>query len=84
VAEISKQQETCGSIFSGSVWRYSPSGYHRYEDLVRFGYELNMALENFKHLSLIFGYLLGNHVWKSEDFSLNLFEFWLLRISKSI
>jgi hypothetical protein len=43
-----------------------------------------MALENFKHLSLIFGYLLENHVWKSDDFSLNLVEFWLLRISKSI
>jgi hypothetical protein len=43
-----------------------------------------MALEIFKHLSFIFGYLLENHGWKSEDFSLNLVEFWLLRISKSI
>jgi hypothetical protein len=43
-----------------------------------------MALENFEHLSLIFDYLLENHVWKSDDFSLNLVEFWLLRISKSI
>jgi len=43
-----------------------------------------MALESLKHLSLIFGYLLENHVWKSDDFSLDLFEFWLLRISKSI
>jgi hypothetical protein len=41
-----------------------------------------LALENFKHLSLIFGYLLENPVWKSEDFSLHLVEFWLLRISK--
>jgi hypothetical protein len=40
-----------------------------------------MALENFKHLSLIFGYLLENHVRKSDDFSLNLVEFRLLRIS---
>jgi hypothetical protein len=64
--------------------RYSPSGYHQWEDLVRFGYELNMALENFKHISRISGYLLENHVWKSDDFSLNLVEFWLLRISKSI
>jgi hypothetical protein len=31
-----------------------------------------MALENFKHISLNFGYLLGNHVMKSDDFS---FEF---------
>jgi hypothetical protein len=38
-------------------------------------------LENFKHLSLIFGYLLENHVRKSDDFSLNLVEFWLLTIS---
>jgi hypothetical protein len=30
-----------------------------------------MALENFKHLSLIFRYLLENHVWKSDEFSLN-------------
>jgi hypothetical protein len=37
-----------------------------------------MALENFKHISLIFGYLLENHVWSSDDFSLNLVEFWLL------
>jgi hypothetical protein len=36
-----------------------------------------MALENFKHISLIFYYLLENHVWKSDDFSLNLVEFWL-------
>jgi len=34
-------------LFFGSVLRYSPSGYHRYEDLVRFGSELNMALEKF-------------------------------------
>jgi hypothetical protein len=47
--------------------------------------ELNiMALEKFKHLSLISGYLLENHVWKSDDFSLNLVEFWIWRISKSI
>jgi hypothetical protein len=39
-----------------------------------------MALENFKHISLIFGYLHENHVWKSDDFSLNLAEYWLLRI----
>jgi hypothetical protein len=43
-----------------------------------------MAIENFKHLSLIFGYPLENHVWKSDDFSLNLVGSWLLRISKSI
>jgi hypothetical protein len=43
-----------------------------------------MALEKFEHLSLVFGYLLENNVWKSEDFYLNLVEFWLLRISKSI
>jgi len=43
-----------------------------------------MALENFKHIFLVFGYLLENHVWKPDDFSLNLVEFWLLRISKSI
>jgi hypothetical protein len=43
-----------------------------------------MALENLKHLSLIFGYLLENHACKSDDFSLDLVEFWLLRISKSI
>jgi hypothetical protein len=36
-----------------------------------------MALENFKHISLIFYYLLENHVWKSDDFTLNLVEFWL-------
>ncbi len=36
---------------------------------IRFGYELNIALENLKHLSLIFGYLLENRVWKSDDFS---------------
>jgi len=42
-----------------------------------------MALENFKHISLIFGYLLENHVRKSDDFSLNLVEFRLLRISKT-
>jgi hypothetical protein len=47
LGEISKQLETCGSIFFGSVLRYGPSGYHWYEDLVRFGYELNMALEIF-------------------------------------
>jgi hypothetical protein len=41
-----------------------------------------MALENFKRISLIFGYLLENHVWNSGDFSMNLVEFWLLRISK--
>jgi len=41
-----------------------------------------MALENFKHISLIFGYLHENHVRKSKDFSLNLVEFRLLRISK--
>jgi hypothetical protein len=34
-----------------------------------------MALENFKHISLIFGYLLENHVRKSDDFSLSLAEF---------
>jgi hypothetical protein len=28
-----------------------------------------MALENLKHISLIFGYLLENHVRKSDDFS---------------
>jgi hypothetical protein len=33
---------------------------------------LNMALENFKHISLVFGYLLENHVRKSDDF---FFEF---------
>jgi hypothetical protein len=43
-----------------------------------------IALENLQHLSLIFGYLLENHVWKSDDFSLDFVEFWLLRISKSI
>jgi hypothetical protein len=43
-----------------------------------------MALQNLKHLSLIFGYLLENHVGKSHDFSLDLVEFWLLKISKSI
>jgi hypothetical protein len=43
-----------------------------------------MALENLKHLSLIFGYLLENRVWKSDDFSSDLVEFWLLRISKSV
>jgi hypothetical protein len=43
-----------------------------------------MAIENLKHLSVIFGYLLENQVWKSDDFSLNLVGFWLLRISKSI
>jgi hypothetical protein len=43
-----------------------------------------MALENFKHISLIFSYLLESHVWKSDDFSWNLVEFWLLRISKMI
>jgi hypothetical protein len=63
---------------------YSPSGYHQWEDLVGFGCELNMAIEYFKPLSLIFGYLLENHVWKSDDFSLNLVGFWLLRTSKSI
>jgi hypothetical protein len=34
-----------------------------------------MALDNLKHISLIFGYLIENHVWKSDDFSLNLVEF---------
>jgi len=34
-----------------------------------------MALENVKHLSLIFGYLLGNQVWESDDFSLDLVKF---------
>ncbi len=34
-----------------------------------------MALENFKHISLIFGYLLENRVGKSDDFSLNLAPF---------
>jgi len=43
-----------------------------------------MAIEFLKHISLIFGYLLENHVWKPYDFSLNLVEFWLLRISVSI
>jgi hypothetical protein len=43
-----------------------------------------MALENSKHLSLIFGYILENHVWKSDDFYLNLVEFWIWRILKSI
>jgi hypothetical protein len=43
-----------------------------------------MALENFKHISLIFGYLLENHVRKCDDFSLNLVEFRLLIILKSI
>jgi len=43
-----------------------------------------MALENFKHISLISGYLLENHGRKSDDFSLNLVELLLLRISKSI
>jgi len=43
-----------------------------------------MALENFKHISLIFGYILENHVRKPDDFSLNLVEFRLLRISKKI
>jgi hypothetical protein len=38
-----------------------------------------MALENLKHISPIFGYLLENHVRKSEDFSFNLDGFWLLR-----
>jgi len=42
-----------------------------------------MALENFKHISLILGYLLENHVRKSDDFFKNLDEFWLLRISKA-
>jgi hypothetical protein len=41
-----------------------------------------MALENFKQISPIFGYLLENHVWKFDDFSMHLVEFWLLRISK--
>ncbi len=40
-----------------------------------------MALEKFNHISLIFGYLLENHVRKSDDFSLTLVEFRLLRIS---
>jgi hypothetical protein len=52
--------------------------------LVRLNYELDMALENFKHIYLIFGYLLDNHVRKCDDFSLNLVEFRLLRLSKSI
>jgi hypothetical protein len=43
-----------------------------------------MALENFKHISLNFGYILENHVRKSDDFSLNLVEFRLLRISEKI
>jgi hypothetical protein len=43
-----------------------------------------MALEFFKNISLIFGYLLENNVRKSDDFSLNLVEFRLLTISKSI
>jgi hypothetical protein len=43
-----------------------------------------MALEKIRHLALIFGYLLENHVWKSDDFSFNFVEFWLLRISESI
>jgi hypothetical protein len=43
-----------------------------------------MALENLNHISLIFGYLLENHVRKSDDFfSFNLDGFWLLRISKA-
>jgi hypothetical protein len=29
-----------------------------------------MAIENLKHLSVIFGYLLENQVWKSDDFSI--------------
>jgi hypothetical protein len=41
-----------------------------------------MALEKFKHISLFFGYLLENHVRKSDEFSLNLVEFRLLKISK--
>jgi hypothetical protein len=43
-----------------------------------------MALENFKHLPLIFGYLLEKHVWKSDEFSLIFLKFWLVRISESI
>jgi len=43
-----------------------------------------MALENFKHISLIFGYLLENHVWKSDDFSLNLVEFCYYESQKAI
>jgi hypothetical protein len=43
-----------------------------------------MALEILKHISRIFGYLFENHVWKSDDFSLDLVEFQLLGISKSI
>jgi hypothetical protein len=43
-----------------------------------------MALEIFKDISLIFGYLLENNVRKSDDYSLNLVEFRLLRISKKI
>jgi hypothetical protein len=43
-----------------------------------------MTLEFLLKISLIFGYLLENHEWKSDDFSLNLVEILLLRISKSI
>jgi hypothetical protein len=34
-----------------------------------------MALENLKHLSLFLATYLKNHVWKSDDFSLDLVEF---------
>jgi hypothetical protein len=40
-----------------------------------FGYKLNLALEKIEHLSLISGYLLENHVWKSDYFSLNFVKF---------
>ncbi len=72
--------------FFGSVLRYCPRGYlSSVGRLVRLSYELHMALENLKHISLIFGYLLENHVRKSEDFYFNLDGFWLLRINlKSI
>ncbi len=43
-----------------------------------------MALENSKTSFSFFGYLLENHVWKSDDFSLNFVEFLLLSISKKI
>jgi len=67
--------------FFGSVLRYSPSAYHRRKISQ---IKLNMALENLKHISLICGYLLENHIRKSDDFSFDLDEFWIFRISKSI
>ncbi len=75
LGQISQQQETCGWIILWVGFEIYPKWLSSVGRLVRLSYELNMALENFTRISLIFGYLLENHVRKSDDFSLN-FGYW--------